>query len=159
VGRKNIFKTKGRSESASFVRFEHRMLMSATFLALSGAAVKTLLFLASQFNGKNNGDLTLAIKVAQQRGMPGSSNLRRAAKELLEAGFIILTRQGGRNRCSLYALSWFPIDECGGKLDVPATRVAPNDWLRPKKISCSPEAQLEPAEAQLASANPWDGRL
>lgn len=147
MSKPSVFKARKRGVP-TFVQFHHRMLEHPAFLALSGAAVKVLMFLASQYKGNNNGDLTLAIKVAQKAGMPGSSNLRRAAKELLEAGFIILTRQGGRNRCSLYALSWFAIDECGGKLDVPPTRIAPNDWLRPKKISCSPGAQLEPAGAQ-----------
>jgi hypothetical protein len=142
---------KGRAESYSFVQFQHRMLRDPRFLDLSARACKALLYLASQYNGRNNGDLTIAWKVAKARGLKGNGNLRVATHELLEAGFVILTRQGGRNRCSLFALAWFPIDECGGKLDVDPTRVAPNDWLRIGKSSEPSAVQLEAPRVQ------WSG--
>ena len=41
----------------------------------------------------------------------------------------------------LFALAWFPIDECGRKLDIPASNVAPNDWLWKEK---STRAQRAP---------------
>jgi hypothetical protein len=148
---RNRFKAKARRDEPSFVRFQHRMLKDPRFLALSGKAVKVLMYLAGQYNGTNNGDLSLAIKIARREGLAGNSNLRRAAKELVEAGFIVLTRQGGRHRCSLFALAWFPIDECGGKLDLSPTRVAPNYWLFNGKICGSPAAQCGSPEAQSAA--------
>jgi len=42
-------------------------------------------------------------------------------QELLNADLVILTRQGGRNRCNLYGVTWEPIDECGNKLDIPSS--------------------------------------
>ena len=54
--------------------------------------------------------------------------LAKAKKELIKQDVIHLTRQGGRNKCSLYALTWFPNDECKGKLDITSTTTAPVNW-------------------------------
>ena len=62
------------------------------------------------------------------RGWKSKDTLYRARDELIENGMILLARQGGKHQCSLYAVTWKPIDECGGKLDVPATTVAPGYW-------------------------------
>ena len=51
-------------------------------------------------------------------------------KELEEKGLIRVSRQGGRNQCTLYAITWQPIDDCSGKLDINATTTAPHDWKR-----------------------------
>ena len=61
-------------------------------------------------------------------GWTSKGTVDKALNELLARGFIEQTRQGGRNKCSLYAVSWLAIDECGGKLDVSDTRVASNLW-------------------------------
>jgi hypothetical protein len=147
---RTLRKSKGRAESHSFVMFQHRMLQDARFLTLSARACKALLFLASQYNGKNNGDLTIAWKVARAQGLKGNGNLRVATQELVEAGFVVQTRQGGRNKCSLFALAWFPIDECNGKLDLAATRIAPNEWLQKNRMSEPPAVQLAPPGVQSA---------
>ena len=94
----------------TFVRMLHIILRDEVFLNLSPVAHKTLNYLASQCNGYNNGDLDICEKNARKRGLQiSAASLRRGAKELLAAGFIELTRQGGRNRNSLYALSWYDI--------------------------------------------------
>jgi hypothetical protein len=54
--------------------------------------------------------------------------LARRLKELVHFGLIEMTRQGGLNRCSLYALTWRPIDDCKGKLDCAATKNASGKW-------------------------------
>ena len=82
----------------SFVLFQHRMLKDPAFRRLSGRACRALFFLASQYKGKNNGDLTIAWKIAREAGFRSNGNLRVAVQELIEAGFVVLTRQGGRNR-------------------------------------------------------------
>jgi hypothetical protein len=121
-------KAKGRAGSHTFVQFPHRLLTHWRFHALSSKALKALMFLACQYRGHNNGDLTIAWKVAKASGLTSNSTLRAGTFECIEAGFALQSRQGGRNRCSLYALTWFPIDECGGKLDIASTRVAPINW-------------------------------
>jgi hypothetical protein len=139
MSRRNNWKNKG----PSFVALQHRMLRHPSFLSLSARAVKTLLYLAGQYRGKNNGDLQATWKLARSAGFRSSANLRAALRELEAAGFIVCTRQGGRNVCSLYALTWLAVDDCGGKLDVATTRVPSNEWLHravsnPQVDQCAP---------------------
>jgi hypothetical protein len=156
---RTLFKARGRkgngkTTSHSFVMFQHRILQDPSFMALSAHACKALLFLASQYGGSNNGDLTIAWKVAKAKGMSANGALQRATRELVEAGFVITTRQGGRNRCSLFALSWFPINECDGKLDVPATNIAPNTWLFKNRMSEPPRVQCGLPAVQSGQKRP-----
>ena len=64
----------------------------------------------------------------EKRGWNSSDQLDKAKKELIKRDVIQLTRQGGRNKCNLYALTWFPINECKGKLDIAPTVIAPVNW-------------------------------
>jgi hypothetical protein len=128
--------------------FPHELIRSRRFHALSAHAVKALMYLASQYRGSNNGDLGIAWKVAKARGFKSNSMLRRGAIELVETGFLIQTRQGGRNRCSLFALTWMPIDECNGKLDISSTRTAPIDWRHLDSLSEPRMVQVEPQKVQ-----------
>ena len=95
---------------------------------LSHKAAHLLDNLAAQYNGTNNGDLSAAPKIMQLFGWKSRGSINDALIELLALGFIELTRQGGRNKCNLYALTWRSIDECKGKLDVSSTRVQSNLW-------------------------------
>jgi hypothetical protein len=69
-----------------------------------------------------------------------------ALAELRHYGFLLLTRQGGLHQCSLFALSWNPIHDCGGKLDCSPTITPSGDWKQlrerfkrpPKKQSTTP---------------------
>ncbi|MGN6728468.1 MAG: hypothetical protein ACTHJG_01400 [Rhodanobacteraceae bacterium] len=106
-------------------------------------AVKLLCDLGAQYRGNNNGDLSAAWRIMQPRGWKSRATLDEAEKDLVRAGMIELTRQGGLNRCNLYALTWHAIDECGGKLDVPPTRVPSGLWRRAhfsEKQNASPES-------------------
>jgi hypothetical protein len=114
----------------TFVSFPHIMLTHPAFLDLSPVAHKTLNYLASQNKRYNNGDLDISENNAKKRGLGMSAaSLRRGAKELLEAGFIELTRQGGRNKCNLYALSWYDIPHDPKKHDY-MHRGPTRRWLR-----------------------------
>lgn len=125
---RKLERTKGRRESGSFVALPHAVIAGNEWAELSASAVKLLLDLYGQYRGKNNGDLTLAWSVMRSRGWKSKQTLYRAKDELLEGGWIICTRQGGRHIPSLYAVTWQAIDECGGKLDVAETRTAPGTW-------------------------------
>jgi len=114
---------KGRS--AKFVRLFHRLLDDPQYIALSHTAKSLLVDVVMQYNGKNNGDFTITFSMMRKRGWNSNSTIVRAMDKLIEAGFMMLTRQGGRNKCNLYGLTWEPIDECGGKLDVRATITPP----------------------------------
>ncbi len=126
----NRLKAKGRRDSGSFAALPHHILESPEYANLSAQAVKFLVDLFAQYRGQNNGDLCAAWSVMQKRGWRSRDTLNRARKEVMDAGFVIKTRQGGRNLATLYAVSWKPIDDCGGKLDVAITRVASNEWRK-----------------------------
>ena len=87
------------------------------FATLSPRATKLFLDLAGQYNGYNNGDLSLARSLLKDRGWTSHDMLNRARDELLERRILVETRKGGRNRCSLYALTCYEINDCKGKLD------------------------------------------
>lgn len=98
-----------------------------------------LLAMAYQYNGKNNGDMTASLKyMKEHHGFNSSATLARALKELLKARLISMTRtslfQKHNNQCALYELTWFPRDECNGKLDLPATGKPLREFLKPLVI-------------------------
>ena len=80
-----------------------------------------LLDLAAQYRGNNNGDLQAAWSLMSPRGWKSEATLNKAKKDLIASELIVETRKGARpNKCSLYALTWFALDDCGGKLDMSA---------------------------------------
>lgn len=124
-----------RSEIRSYSAMPHHIFRPnfttktpAPAAVLSHKAAHLLDNLAAQFNGKNNGDLSAAPKIMKLFGWKSRGSIDEALTENLAYGFIQQTRQGGRNQCSLYAITWQPIDECGGKLDVKSAAVASNLW-------------------------------
>ena len=129
----NRLKAKSRRESGAFVPLPVSVLNGENFVRLSPKAVKLLLDLCSQIRFKqggtvNNGDLCAAMSLMQPRGWKSEETLINALDELIHFGFVIRTRQGSRRACSLFAVTWWSIDECQGKLDVSATRVPSNEW-------------------------------
>ena len=120
---------KGRRSIAPFLNIPKEVLSSEAYLSLGGWEVKLLVDIASQFNGKNNGDLTAAYSVMRERGWNSTGTLNKARKALLDAGLIQETRSGGRHRCTLYAVTWRGINECKSKLDVKPT-IAPSNLFQ-----------------------------
>lgn len=114
MARRKREKLKGRRTSGRFVLVPLTVLDSPAYAALGWPARALLFEMAGQYTGSNNGDLAAAHAVHQARGWACRS-LQRATAELEAAGFIVRTRQGGRNACNLYALTWQPIDDCPGK--------------------------------------------
>ena len=103
---------KGRKEKGAFLRLPKAIINSPKFYTLSGNATKLLIQVASQYNGYNNGDLQASYHVLKHQGWRSENTLNRARKELLEAGFLVKTRQGRMPKiCSLFAITWVAIDE------------------------------------------------
>ena len=132
-------KAKGRASSGSFVSLPHSVLKHPAFATLTPRGTKLAIDLATQYRGKNNGDLSMPLSQMRSRGWNSSDQLQKAKNELIERGFIVVSRQGGRNKCSLYAVTWQPIDDCKGKLDIGASNKPLNLWkcwkASPKKGS------------------------
>lgn len=123
-------KATGRRESGSYVALPHAVLRHPNFASLSPRATKLLMDLCSVYNGQNNGDMATAWTIMRHRGWRSRDQLFKAQKELLEKAFIVKTRQGGRNRCNLFAITFWSIDECNGKLDISGTISPPGDWKK-----------------------------
>ena len=121
-------RTVGRRIAGGFIALPNAIFRTPEFAALSGRAVKLVIEMALQFNGSNNGDLSITRVVMANRGFKSADQLVKARDELIQTGWIQQTRQGGRNICSLYALTWLAIDRCGGKLDVAHGPMPPHLW-------------------------------
>jgi hypothetical protein len=125
-------RTKGRDGIGRFVAIPHAVLVHPDFQKLTGSAVKVLLVMLTQYNGHNNGDFTLALSVMKGFGFSSSDTINSAKKQLLKHGLIIETRPGQFTNpggiCALYAVTWQPIDDCQGKLNVAPTSTPPRKF-------------------------------
>ncbi|MDF1781941.1 MAG: hypothetical protein P1U67_11645 [Alcanivoracaceae bacterium] len=119
---------KGRQGAASFMGIPHHILESCAYASLDGWAVRLLVDIAAQYKGYNNGDLTAAWTIMKPKGWRSKGTLNKALIKLKGCGLIEITRQGGRHKPSLYAITWQSIDECKGKLEVKPTTKPSNLW-------------------------------
>ena len=128
-------KAKGRS-AARYVGIPDYVFRSEEFGRLNGWDLKLLVELAGSFNGYNNGNLSCAYSVLKERGWRSNGTLTDSRRRLIEAGWIVTTRHGGRHRCALFALTWLPIDPCEGKgLELPAEKTPSNRWQKTKRVA------------------------
>ena len=118
-------KIKNRKNTGSFSAKPHHIFKPnfatktpSPASVLSHSAAHLLDNLIAQFNGKNNGDFSAAPEIMRLYGWTSKGAANKAIEELIIYGFIEQTRQGGRNKPSLFAVTWLAIDECDGKLDV-----------------------------------------
>lgn len=128
MGSKRHRKITEKREAGGYVALGSHFLRSRTCATLGSLASKLLLDLLSQYNGTNNGDLCATWTLMKDRGWRSKSSLEKALRELLQKGVIEKSRQGGRHKASLYALTMFAIDECKGKLDIAATSRPRSLW-------------------------------
>jgi hypothetical protein len=114
-----------------FLNLHRGLLECPDFISLKGNSIKLLIDVAQQYNGFNNGDLCAALSVMKKRGWNSNQQLQKALKELLDKNLLMQTRQGGLNvGPSLYAITWQPIDDCNGKLDIDPTSTAPRSFRK-----------------------------
>lgn len=123
-------KVQGRSDIGRYIAIPHSAMNHPDWLGLTPNAIKLLIELMKQYNSKNNGDLTAAWSFMKKRGFKSQTTLSAALKCLLLQNYITQTRDSQfRNpgkRCALYAVNWYPINECLGKnLNVNATASPP----------------------------------
>jgi len=110
-----------KRDGGGFITLPLSVLNGAAYLGINAYARMLLLDLAAQYRGDNNGDLCMAWKLMHPRGWKSEETLSKAKRDLLDAGLIAETRKGARpNKCSLFALTWHALDDCGGKLDITA---------------------------------------
>ena len=121
---------QGRREEGSFNKLPKAVTKALQKKCISPFGYKLLIDLFEQFNGFNNGDLSCSFSVFHNKGWKSKVTLTKTKRELIQSGFIEKTRQGLRSppTCDLFAVTWLPIDDCNGKLEVESTRVASGLW-------------------------------
>ncbi len=135
---------RGRATAGRFVSIPHVVLESSSYINLSPRAVKLLLDVALQYDGRNNGNLTVAWGFMAERGWSSKDTLSKAVQDLIEANLIVKTRTGRfmnpGARCDLYAITWQAIDECPGKdLELAPTATAPRKFSLERSKKPCPE--------------------
>lgn len=107
--KQNQFKKSVNGSTFSMLR--HDVANDTRFISLSNSAKVAFLHLLARYDGKNNGDLCAPQSRSKQEFNLSAPSLRTGLKELEQNGFIETTRQGGKNQCSLYALTCFPLND------------------------------------------------
>jgi len=124
-------KLTGKGGAASFISLPHYVLDSPEFAALTGNELRMLLELGRQYKGVNNGDLLATRERLVERGWKSHQTIDAQLAKLERKGWIIKTRQGGKRiGCTLYAVTIWPVDECGGKHHWPPERKASHLWRK-----------------------------
>ena len=105
-------------------------LRSRACAELSPLGAKLLLDILGMLrpNAAGNGDISLTPKVMAIRGWSGRASLGAAVQELLANNLLVMTRQGSRLDCSLFALTLYPLDCDISKLDVRPGCYLTNDF-------------------------------
>jgi hypothetical protein len=112
-----------------FFHLHKPLLDCEDFISLKGNSIKLLIDIGRQYNGYNNGDLCAAMSIMKKYGWNSNQQLSKSLKDLLARNLIVLTKQGGLNMGpNLYAITWQPIHECRGKLDVEPTTLSPRKF-------------------------------
>lgn len=122
MAKRNRYKNAAdKRDGGGFITLPFSVLNGAAYRGV-GAHARMLLFdLVAQYRGDNNGNLCAAFSMMKLRGWKSTHTLLSAKNELIEAGLIVETRKGSRpSKTSLYAVTWYALDDCGGKLEVTA---------------------------------------
>jgi hypothetical protein len=154
---------RDKPTGGAFLALPMALLHHPKFQALSGSSVKLLLDIGSQYNGKNNGDLSAAWKVMQPKGWKSEGTLNRAKVELLAAGFIAETRKGRLpNLCSLYGITWQPLNP-SPKLDAGTAGFPAGAWsempLNSDRENASPTTKTVAGAHRIATVLAVDDAL
>lgn len=102
-----------------FFAFPRSLSESPDYFNMSHAACNLLHAICNRYNGFNNGNINLTISEMKPIGW-NAGTLDRAIHELIDKNWIYVTKQGGKGKhfsCSLYAISFIPLDDIKQKLD------------------------------------------
>ncbi len=123
----------GKGRDRQFFALPHSIIRHERFSYLSAFAIKLLVDLGGQYNGFNNGQLMATWSfLNKEKGWKSKGTLYKARKELIEAGLIIISRTGGKNKPTLYALTFQSIDDDKkGILQIKPTNAPFGAWKNP----------------------------
>jgi hypothetical protein len=98
-----------------FVALPHVVLESSAYRSLDFAARALLVDIAKQHKGRNNGSLVACSKYLAPMGWSSKQTVQRSIKALVAVKLLHLTRQGGINSASWYAVTWHDLDVLSGQ--------------------------------------------
>ncbi|RUP78611.1 hypothetical protein C7Y69_14850 [Alteromonas sp. KS69] len=101
-----------------FFRLPKELFKCSGYLGLNKTQRALLIDLCSQYNMKNNGNLSLAPSLMEPLGWD-EKTVRRNKKALIDSKLIRVTGHKELNNYKymyLYALSWLPVDDCSENL-------------------------------------------
>lgn len=142
-----------------FVGIPYRVASHSNFTSLSAQAVKLLVDLSHQRNGRNNGALSACWTLMRERGWKSSSTLHKARSELIEKGFIVITRRGRKQRGypTLVAVTWDGIDDTNIEYDeeITSSTVSLGTWRRsPDRSKSQPNLRVvQPVSSDFSARN------
>jgi len=144
---------KGRGKKG-FLMLYHEMLKHPAYTSLSTRGKAMLIDVGGQYNGRNNGDLVATHSVLSKLGWNSNDQIKKAVDELIEHGFLVLTRQGRRPRVpSLYAITWQAVDECDGKLEEVKSNPVPLNYWKLRFSDHRPTVHTTPPHGAIAPSN------
>ena len=97
---------KKQDKVDQYFRVHHYMMKAEAWLALSAAARAVYLQIGFRYNGSNNGKLALSVRDAAKECNIARNTASRAFEELVDLGFIELTREGSFDRKTRIASEW-----------------------------------------------------
>lgn len=149
-------KLKGRKTEGSFSIWPHACAHHENFKKLTPLAKALLFELLGQFRIANNGDLSCHWKRMKAIGWRSRTTVEKARSELERSGWIVRTFQGSLgNRCNLYAVTWLGIDECKGKLNVPASPVPLGFWKTGRNPWLERDQHLRPKGRRMPTTSSY----
>lgn len=156
-----------KREPGPYIAMPFEVGRSIEYWGLSAQAMRVLNYLwFAQYNGQNNGDLSAAYSQMRERGFKSRDTVWRALRELEEKGWIVRTRQGGRHRCTLWALTMCALDYDPKKMEIPR---APSRGVNGatgrrtafplSRLACQLRCHLDRLACQFRRATPRLDRL
>jgi hypothetical protein len=104
-------------------------------------------------NGKGNGDLSAAPGPMRARGWGSTATRTAALRELQVAKLLVVTRQGGRRLCTLYAITLWPLQCDMNKLDAGPGAFSTRDWEGVGATLAQPPTADSPAQWRAVRKN------
>lgn len=132
-----VMKTQARRPSGKrFAMLPVDLVLHVSVTTLDHGSFRTLVLLAMEYRGKNNGAIGLTREQAKAAGIGSKTTLYGALRDLIERGLIEITHHASRvpPRPAMYALNWLPVDDTEWSKK---TRLASHDYRNfdPDKIN------------------------
>lgn len=155
MGRDSKRRRADDSDGATFLKLPHVVLTSPGYRLASHTARSLLIDVCQQYDGRNNGRLTAVKKYLEPLGWNSSDVITCALRELQALGLLVLTRQGGLNHPSWFAMTWRGLDRVAD-LDIDPRRFARGAYLQPGQLPERQSHRRRPTKA-TAAPTPPDG--